>query len=251
MLSKKSETFIDNLRMYLMMSGKNEREITELLDELTDHLMEAEKNGKSIDDIVDRSPEHYMASLKQEMKTDYKQLLKQLPFYFLGVIAYFLMGPAIRGDFELNIIQVIGLPILAVLGLAIYVYFLQQAGRKQYSNKKFIISGILANTLVTLSAILILLASKFLVKPFYIGDHTADVIVILICCCIFFTTAIRNKTWLPIWLPIMLFIPDVFARFTNWSVETILVITIVSFEMIFVVIFLNLFMIEKRKNSVV
>src|SRR5690606_23771085 len=170
MLSKKSEAFIDNLRMYLMTSGKNEQEINDLLAELTDHLEEAEKQGRNIEDIIEGTPEQYMTSLKNEMKTDYKQIFKLLPIFFLGVIAYFLMGPAIRGEFELNILQVIGLPTSAAIGLLIYVYFLQQAGKKQYSNKKFILGGMIASAIVTSLLIIILVGGMFFVDPFFKGN---------------------------------------------------------------------------------
>lgn len=249
MLSAKSEFFIENLRMYLMLSGKNDQEVKELTEELKDHLIEAEKNGRGIDDIIDQTPEQYMASLKQEMRTDYKNLIKLLPLYFLGVIAYFLIGPAIRGEFELNIIQIIGLPILAMLGLGVYVYFLQNAGRKQYSKKKLFLGGVVASGTVTTLAILIVVASTIFVNPIYTGGTTTDVIVIMICSCIFIVTAIWSKTWVPIWIPAFLIIPDVFTRFTNWNIEKILLIQIASFLLMFVVIFLNLWLIGKKKKE--
>jgi uncharacterized membrane-anchored protein len=248
MLSVKSEAFIDNLRMYLMMSGKNEREIKELLEELKDHLIEVEKSGRNIEDIIDLTPEQYMASLKKEMKTDYKHLFKLLPIYFLGVIAYFLMGPAIRGEFALNIIQVVGFPIIAIFGLIIYVSFLQKAGRKQYSNRKFFIGGMIASSIVTFTTVLLLVGSSILVEPFFIGDWITDLIVIVVCCCIFITTAVWSKTWLPIWLPAFLFIPDVVTRFSDWSLERILLLQLASYVLMFVVLFLNLWREERRKG---
>ncbi|MEH7380280.1 hypothetical protein V7138_07345 [Bacillus sp. JJ1533] len=251
MLSSKSEAFIDNLRMYLMMSGKNDQEIEELTEELKDHLIVVEKSGRSIDDIIDQTPEEYMASLKQEMKTDYKQLVKFLPLFFLGAIAYFLIGPAIRGEFELNIIQVLGMPILAVLMLGVYVYFLQNAGRKQYSKKKFFLGGVIASMIVTTLAILIIAVSAIFVKPFYVGGPTAEVVVIVICTSIFIGTAIWSKMWFPIWIPAFLIIPDVFARFTEWSVERILMISMASFVLMFVVIIMNILVTEKRKKKLV
>mgnify|MGYP001954340353 CR=1 FL=1 len=247
----KSEAFIDNLRMYLMMSGKNEQEIKELIGELEGHLIETEKNGRSINDIIDQTPEQYMASLKQEMKTDYNRLIKFLPLYFLGVIAYFLIGPAISGEFELNIIQVIGIPMLAVMGLGIYVYFLQNAGRKQYSKKKFFIGSMIASAIVTTLAILIIVGSTIFVKPFYIGDTTSDVIVIVICSCIFIVTAIWSKSWISIWIPVFLIIPNVFTRFTDWGVESILMISMASFVLMFVVIIVNILIREKKKKELV
>jgi uncharacterized membrane-anchored protein len=249
MLSVKSEAFIDNLRMYLMMSGKKEREIKELLEELRDHLVEVEKSGRHIEDIIDLTPEQYMASLKKEMKTDYQHLIKLLPIYFLGVLAYFLMGPAIRGEFALNIIQVVGFPIIAILGLIIYVSFLQKAGRKQYSNKKFFIGGMIASSIVTVTTVLLLVVSAILVDPFFIGNRITELIVIVICCGIFITTAIWSKTWVPIWLPAILFIPDVVNRFTDWSVERILIVQMASYVLMFVVLFLNLWREERRKKA--
>jgi len=250
MLSTKSEEFIENLRMYLMMSGKNEREIDELLEELKDHLVEVEKKGKSIEDIIDLTPEQYMATLKKEMKTDYKHIVKLLPIYFLGVIAYFLMGPAIRGEFELNIIQVIGFPIIAGFGLVMYVSFLQQAGKKQYSKKKFFFGWMIASAIVTASAVLLLVGSNLVIDPFYIGGWKTDVIIIVICCSIFIYTAIKSKAWFPIWLPAILFISDVFSRFTSWSIETILMISIASYILMFVFMLLHLWRLERKNNGV-
>ncbi|MCC3357140.1 HAAS domain-containing protein [Bacillus sp. REN16] len=251
MLSAKSEFFIDNLRMYLMMSGKNDQEVSELIEELKDHLSEAEKSGKSIDDIVGQTPEQYMASLKQEMRTDYKQLTKFLPIYFIGVIAYFLIGPAIRGEFELNYIQVIGIPILAVLGLGIYVYFLQKAGQKQFSKKMFFLSGVIASMSVTTLAIVIIVGSTIFMNPFFIGDTTAEVAVIVICGSIFIGTAIWSKSWVFIVIPVFLIIPDVFTRFTDVSIETIIIISISSFVLMSVVLILNILITEKRKKKLV
>ena len=41
-LSDKSRKFIDDLRLYLFSSGKNDQEIKEITEELEDHLHEAE-----------------------------------------------------------------------------------------------------------------------------------------------------------------------------------------------------------------
>ncbi|KAA0547224.1 hypothetical protein FZW96_14485 [Bacillus sp. BGMRC 2118] len=248
MLSKKGEAFIDNLRMYLMVSGKNEREIKELIQELKEHLTEVEKSGRSIDEIIDQTPEQYMISLKNEMKTDYKHVFKLLPIYFLGVIAYFLMGPAIRGEFELNIIQVIGFPFAAGAGLIIYVYFLQQAGKKQYTFKILFFGGMIASMTVTFMILMLLLVSKFFVAPFFIGDVTSDLIVIFICSAIFIITSIWSKTWVSIWLPAILFIPDVYSRFTDSSVEKVLVVQMISFVLLFAILLIHLWFMNRKKR---
>ncbi|WP_019152463.1 HAAS domain-containing protein [Robertmurraya massiliosenegalensis] len=248
MLSAKSEKFIDNLRMYLMMSGKKEQEIEELIEELENHLFEVEKSGKGIEDIIDQTPEQYMASLKKEMKTDYRQIIKFLPILFLSVIAYVQMGPAIRGEFELNIIQIVGLPITTLLGFGIYVYFLQQAGKKQYSNKKFFIGGMISSSIVTLIAIVLMVGSKLIMEPFFKGNTFADVVVIVICSCIFIITAFWSKSWVTIWIPAILFIPDVIDRLTDLEIEMWLTITIGSYLLMFIVLLLNVWIAERKKR---
>lgn len=246
-LSARSETFIDNLRLYLMTSGKNESEIKELIEELRVHFIETQKNGRSIDEIIDGTPEQYMVSLKREMKTDYKSLIKNLPFYFTGVIAYLIMGPAIRGEFELNMVQVVGFPIIAVIGLLIYVFFLQQSGKKQFSNKKFFLVGIIASSSVTALFIILLVGSGLIVEPFYKGSTTVNWIIVAICTCIFVSCAIWSKVWFPIWIPVILFIPDFLFRFSNLTDETILIIGFASFILLFVLILLSLVVTERYR----
>ena len=40
-LSREAAAFIDNLHLYLLSSGKKDKEINEIVEELTDHLREA------------------------------------------------------------------------------------------------------------------------------------------------------------------------------------------------------------------
>jgi len=247
MLSNKSERFIENLRLYLMSSGKKEKEINELVDELRNHLIESEKHGKNIEDIIDCTPAEYMASLKGEMKTDYKSLLKNLPIFFLGVIAYFMMGPAIRGEFELNIVQVFGFPIIAVIGLVIYVVFLQRAGKNQYSNKKLFFAGMIASASVMVLFILLIVVSGIFIEPFYKASTLSNWIIVAICSFIFIFGALWAKAWFPIWIPAILFTPDFFSRFSNLNEEMILVIGFVSFILLFILIILSIVVTERKK----
>lgn len=248
MLSAKSESFIENLRLYLVTSGKREEEIDELTEELKDHLIESEKHGKSIEGIIDCTPEQYMDSLKVEMKTDYKGIFKKLPFYFIWIIAYLMMGPAIRNQFELNIVQVVGLPVSAIIGFFIYVFFLQRAGKKQYSKKKFFLGSMTASFCV-ISLFIILLVSAAFLEPFYKANATGNWIVVAICTSIFIGSALWTKTWFPIWMPALLFISDFLSRFTNLTDETVLIISFASFILVFVFLIISVFVTEKNKRK--
>lgn len=249
MLTTKSVNFIDNLRMYLLTSGKNENEVKEVTEELRDHLIESEKRGKSIDEIIESTPEAYMDSIKLAMKTDYRSIVKNIPIYFLGIIAYFIMGPAIRGEFELNIVQLIGFPIVSVIGLLIYVFFLQKAGKHQYSSKKLIFIGMIASSSVTALFILLLLGSNFLVEPFYKASPIVTLGIIVICVAVFILLAFWGKTLSAIWIPTLLFIPDYFYRFSNLKDETILIIAAVSFVLIFIFLMLNLLISDRLRKA--
>ena len=75
-LSKRSDEFVKNVRLYLLTSGKNEQEIEEVTGELEDHLAELESRGKSVESITAGSPAKYMESLEKEMTNDYASWLK-------------------------------------------------------------------------------------------------------------------------------------------------------------------------------
>lgn len=222
MLSAKSEAFIDNLRLYLMASGKKDQEVKEITEELSDHLAEAEKHGKTVEEITDGSPEAYMKSIKEEMKTDYLGLLKSSPIFFLTVLAYFIAGPAIRGEFSINMIQLIGFPVVLCIGLAAYIVFLQKAGKKQYPSRKLFLFAMGAQIVLTVLFLLVLLVGDLLAKPIYEAGTIANAVVLLLCSVIFVSMAVWSKTWFSIIIPLILFGPTFLLEQMNTSVEVAL-----------------------------
>ncbi|WP_062107181.1 DUF1129 family protein [Bacillus niameyensis] len=249
MLSKKSESFIENLRMYLMTSGKNEQEVKELTEELTVHLLEAEKSGKSIDHIIHGSPEEYMESLRAEMTTDYRKWMKMIPIFLLGTMAYLFMGPAIRGEFELNVLQIIGFPIAVFLGLIVYIVGLRRAGKKQYSLKKLFIFAMVASITTTTLFIVVLLGSTLLVDPFFQASPFVNGLMIVACALIFIGLALWSKTWFSIWIPGILFIPDIVLRFSNMDAIQLIILSAGSFILLFVLMIAGLIIKGKRSAA--
>ncbi|MDZ5712859.1 HAAS domain-containing protein [Jeotgalibacillus haloalkalitolerans] len=94
-LSKESRRFMDDLRLYLLSSGKNEQEIREIAEEIESHLEEAERNGKPIEQVVGESPKEYMEMISNEMKFDKKAWLKYIPLIIFGAISFSVMGQLI------------------------------------------------------------------------------------------------------------------------------------------------------------
>lgn len=91
-LSKESRRFIDDLRLYLFSSGKNNGEINEIAEELEAHLAEAEQNGKPIEQVVGESPKEYMEMISGEMKFDKKAWFKYIPLIIFGAISFSVIG---------------------------------------------------------------------------------------------------------------------------------------------------------------
>jgi uncharacterized membrane-anchored protein len=102
MLSKKSEQFLTELRLFLISKGKNDNEINEITEELEVHLLEAEAAGKDVSHIIGESPKQYMKSIGESMKTDFRQLAVLVPMAVLLLAAYISLGPAIEGKFSLS-----------------------------------------------------------------------------------------------------------------------------------------------------
>ena len=50
-ISKQGEQFILDLNLYLISTGKSEKEIKEFIEEAEEHLILGEKEGKTVEDI--------------------------------------------------------------------------------------------------------------------------------------------------------------------------------------------------------
>src|SRR5690606_34768592 len=135
-LSKDSQEFITNLRLYLMTSGKKDSEIKEIAEELRAHLEDAESRGKNLDTVTGGSPEAYMKNISSEMTTDFYGLVKLMPMFILLSIAYFITGSAVRGDLSFSLLKLISFPLIVASGIAAYIYAARQMASKKWSRKK-------------------------------------------------------------------------------------------------------------------
>lgn len=156
MLSKESEEFIANLKMYLMTSGKNEKEIHEISQELRDHLEDAESHGKTVDSVTGGSPETYLKNLSSEMKFDVFGILKVLPMLILLLAAYFITGSAIRGDLSFSLLSIIAYPLIALFGVSAFIYFLRKMSISTWSIRKtmVILIAVQSAIIISLAAVL-------------------------------------------------------------------------------------------------
>ena len=139
-LSDKSRKFIDDLRLYLFSSGKNDQEIREIAEELEDHLHEAERNGKSIEQIVGASPKEYMVSISSEMKIDYKAWAKYIPLIFFGAMSFSVIEDLLQGTLSYSLLTILGTLLNCCLFLAgVFIAFRFTAKYQMSKIREFLI----------------------------------------------------------------------------------------------------------------
>jgi hypothetical protein len=251
MLSKKSEQFLIELRMYLISKGKNDSEINEITEELEVHLLEAEANGKDVSNIIGDSPKQYMKSIGKSMKTDFRQLAVLVPLMLLLLAAYFSFAPAIEGTFLLSSTIIWIAIFTGGLGLIIYGVLLFKVLPKFMNSKWGYILAFGATLCVTgLDIIAILFYKKQGIESLFIATPIQNNLIIVICIIIFIASAIYTKTWFTIYIPLFIslgplanrFIPEKINKNPTFIFYTILVLLGITALIIYIFI-------KKRKRN--
>lgn len=247
-LSKESEEFITNLRLYLMTSGKKDSEIKDIAEELRGHLEDAESRGKKLDTVTGGSPEAYMKNIRNEMATDFSGMVKLMPMFILLLIAYFITGSAIRGDLSFSLLKLIAYPVIAVASISAYIYTFRQMATKRWSTKKELILfvGIQASTIGLMSAVLFI--DLFFLEPFYTPSRFLMWIIAAAGILIFIISAIWSKTWITVILPLFLFGPDFIMTFMDVNEMQGLYVNMATFIGGFVLLMLYLLIQKKKQN---
>lgn len=117
-LSKKSQNFLENLRVYLFSSGKNPKEIEGMIEELEVHLYEAEKKGKPIEKIVGKSPKEYMQSVSNEMSMDMRTWVKYICLIILGSFSFYILPDLLKGTLSYSVLEIVGHIVIALIFIA-------------------------------------------------------------------------------------------------------------------------------------
>ncbi|WAA13145.1 HAAS domain-containing protein [Fervidibacillus halotolerans] len=242
-LSKKSEQFLENLRLYLVTSGKKDKEINDIVNELEDHLREAEKRGKNVDKIIGRSPKEYMENLAGEMTTDHKMIMKILPVFLIGFCAFIALGDLIKEGIRYTWLELIGYPVTVLILLSIIIVSIKGMAANQIGEKaQLIIMSMLVLLQIGSFITLIFLKDQF-GPPVFILNEVGNWIVGIIASLVLITISIWSKTWTPIFLPFAVYVPEVvleldwIAERTGWSeVTNVFVSTGITFGLILIYI---------------
>ncbi len=114
-LSRKSQKFIEDMRLYLHSSKKNLDEVEEITNDLKEHLYEAEQDGKPIEKVVGRSPKEYMKMVSSEMDTDNKNWFKYVCLIIFGSFLFTTFPDLINLNLSYSVIEIIGHIVFSII----------------------------------------------------------------------------------------------------------------------------------------
>ncbi|MFI8684829.1 DUF1129 family protein [Rossellomorea sp. NPDC077527] len=248
-LSKKSEDFLGNLRIYLISSGKNEKEVDEIVGELEDHLVQAEKRGKSVEDVTGLTPNQYMGQISDEMPIDHKSIFKYIVMVLLGALSFILLGDALKGDLEYSLFVLIGYPLVMIGFLFCTAALLKYVSSHQISKRRewtfyYILGGV-----PTLIFIGLLLLSQVMEVPTLAFGGSWRIFALILAISVILGVSIWSKTWILFILAILLNVPEMVIQHSSFSEKTKLILTGIAIPLFVGGYFVFLFMREKKKEK--
>jgi uncharacterized membrane-anchored protein len=223
-LSKESQTFLDNLRVYLFASNKKEEEVNELLEELEDHLYEAEQNGKSIEHIIGKSPKSYMKEVEAEVDKDGRFWILYMPMIILGAFAYLVMGKALGDDRSYSLLILIGNPVLFIFSILALFCLYRYVAANKVSKKAEILSYLLFSIIQISLFVGLLFANDWIQTPVLTVSPVGNTALIFMSLLVFAGLAVFSKTWFVIVLPVLFFSPQIILRYIHIDENTELIL---------------------------
>lgn len=226
-LSKKSQDFLENLRLYLFSSGKNSDEIDDIVNELEIHLSEAEGNGKSIEKIVGKSPKEYMKVVSNEMTIDYRTWFKYICIIVLGSFSFTVFPDLLEGNLSYSVLEIFGHIFIAIIFIAsVFAGFKYISTVSQSIGKQGMVLVGIAILPITLFVGLIYL-NKAIDTPVIHFGNTASLIIGLFMSLFIIGVSIWARTWALIIIIALLTLPDYLLNQTSLQYETKLIVSMI------------------------
>ncbi|MGD6873885.1 HAAS domain-containing protein [Sutcliffiella horikoshii] len=216
-LSKKSQTFIENLRVYLFSCGKKTNEIDEITDELEVHLYEAEKENKSVEHIIGNSPKEYMEQISGEMSFDVRGWAKYVPIIILGAFSGIVLKDIVFGGFQYSLVELIGYPLVCIVLLLAYMWTFRHISSHNFSKaKEFFFFG--SASFLSMALFLgLMFLPNYIDSPIIMLGYYGNLIVASLAITFLIGISIWSKTIVSIVLPFFYIVPEYLVGFTVLS----------------------------------
>lgn len=239
-LSKNSQKFIENLRVYLFSCGKKTNEIDEITDELEVHLYEAEKEDKSVDHIIGSSPKEYMEQISGEMAFDVRGWAKYVPIIILGAFSGIVLKDIVFGGFQYSLVELIGYPLVCIILILAYMGTFRHIASNNFSKtKEFLFFGLVSFLSMALFLGLMFLPN-YIESPIILLGYYGNLIVASMAISFLIGISIWSKTIVSIVLPIFYIVPEYLVGFSGLSESNqLLISSLVMFAGIGVYLFIS------------
>ncbi|MFD1929538.1 HAAS domain-containing protein [Sporosarcina siberiensis] len=247
-LSKKSQEFLENLRVYLFSSGKKSDEMEEILDELEAHLSEAEKNGKSIEKIIGESPKEYVEMIAKEMDVDYREWTKYIVLIVFGSFSFKIFTDLMQGNLSYSILEIVGhLVVVTLFIAAVFTAFKYISTMGKSVVKQSLLYFGLA--LLPISSFVgLIYLNRIMDSPTIHFGSIGSLIIGVITTLFIVGISIWAKSWVLVVILVLLTVPEYVLSLGSLQYETQLIIsTIITFGGIMIYLFISL-KLEKPRN---
>ncbi|MEK3797113.1 DUF1129 family protein [Peribacillus sp. FSL H8-0477] len=224
-LSRNSQSFLENLRLYLISSGKEEKEVHSIVEELEDHLMEAEARGKTVDHIVGESPKEYMKQLSNEMNTNWRSLFKVMVIIVLGALSFSILTNAVKGELSYSLLEMIGtVAVSLVLIFSIGIVFKYMAAANLSKRKEYGLYYLMGMLPILLFVGLIYL-NRLIETPIFAFGRYGTVITVIVTLGFLIGVSFWSKTWVVLIMLALLVLPDYVITFVELKPSTEIVLS--------------------------
>ncbi len=243
-LSTESTRFLEDLKVYLLASGKNEQATNEIVLELEDHLIEAEADGKSVRSITGESPAAYIQSISHEMAFDSKQAFWTIMQVYLGASSFLYLQNLLNGTTTYSILLVGGFLLISAVYLTTLALLFRQDALRDTARPRLLRYGIHGSVHLLLIVGLLIVNGLIDSPKITLSPSVGWLIGALLIAWILIT-AWKTKTWI---LPIavfVFFVPQLLLLFVfNLSEITAVLVSYVLTSITIAVTF-----IRSSKNS--
>ncbi|TSB45663.1 DUF1129 family protein [Alkalicoccobacillus porphyridii] len=223
-LSKESQTFLENLRLYLFSSGKQSDEIESIIDELTDHLHEAEKAGKPISKVVGHSPREYMESLSNEMKIDVKTWMKYIVVILFGAFSFQIMLDLVSGYMAYSLYKIVSDIAITLVWLILLSVVFKYIAANKLSKKKEIAILALVSAFPVLLYVIVLFTDPYITSPVIEIDTIGMITLGILTSFFIIAISLWAKTWILVIVMAFLILPEYLLSTTGLEESTQLMV---------------------------
>ncbi|MDY0404547.1 DUF1129 family protein [Virgibacillus sp. 179-BFC.A HS] len=226
-LTKKSQEFLENLRLYLFSTGKNPDEIEDIVNELEVHLFEAEKKGKPIEKIIGKSPKEYMKMVSDEMAIDYRTWFKYICLIVFGSFSISIFIDLWEGNLSYTFMEIIGSIAIGAIFIVSVVMGFKYISTINQSNKK---QGIVLVSIAILPIVLfvgLIYLNRIIDTPVIYFGNKGSLAIGVIAALVIIGVSIWAKSWTLIIIMAFLILPDYLLNLTPLQDEAQLIISVI------------------------